>query len=66
MESWSSERKREEREREREKRKKVSLSYAIIKFDPSLRTAYCCERDVLVSGFTGRNVGLHFQMNEGC
>lgn len=65
MESWSSERKREERERER-REKKVSLSYAIIKFDPSLRTAYCCERDVLVSGFTGRNVGLHFQMNEGC
>ncbi len=51
--------------RKREGRK-MAVSCAIIKFDPSLRTAYCCKRDTLLGGFTGRNMGLHFQMKEGC
>lgn len=32
-------------------KKDISLSPAIIKFDPSLRTAYCYKRHMLVGGF---------------
>lgn len=48
-------------------KKDISLSRAIIKFDPSLRTAYCYKRHMLVGGFMDARGGEHeivFQIKE--
>lgn len=58
-----------EQQEEEGREKNGSLSYAIIKFDPSLRTAYCYKRDMLVGGFGGgggADMRLYFKMKEWC